>query len=114
MICICYFGSSHSPLIFFWNSIFIVVGEAAANQVAYLISVGAVGRAKKLCKGVIYMAVTQAVIITSIYYMSGQYLAILFTTDPTIQYLMNNTIVPIGFANIIMAFSQIVWSLVGK
>jgi len=62
---------------------------------------------------VIYMAVTQAVIITSIYYMSGQYLAILFTTDPTIQYLMNNTIVPIGFANIIMAFSQIVWSLVG-
>ena len=89
------------------------IGEAAANQVAYLLSVGATSQAKNLCYGVIYMAVTEALLVTSALYMSGQYLAVLFTTDPTIQHLMNNTIVMIGFGNVIMTFSQIVWSLVG-
>ena len=89
------------------------IGEAAANQVAYLLSRGQIDRAKKLCYGAIYMAVTQAVLVTSALYMSGQYLAVLFTTNPAIQHIMNNTIVLIGFANVIMVFSQITWSLVG-
>jgi len=89
------------------------IGEASANQLAYLLSLGATSQAKNLCYGVIYMAVTEALLVTSALYMSGQYLAVLFTTDPTIQHLMNNTIVMIGFANVIMTFSQIVWSLVG-
>merc|ERR1712224_587346 len=71
------------------------------------------GSAKKLCYGAILMAVTQAVLVTSVLFISGQYLAVLFTTDPTIQHLMNNTIVLIGFANTIMSFSQITWSLIG-
>lgn len=89
------------------------IGEAAANQVTYLLSVGQVDRAKKLCYGSMFMAVTQAVLVTSVIYMSGQYLAVLFTTDPAIQHMMNNCIVLIGAANVIMAFSQITWSLLG-
>jgi len=89
------------------------IGEAAANQVTYLLSTGQINSAKKLCYGAMLMAVTQAVLVTCALYMSGQYLAVLFTTDPTIQHLINNTIVLIGFANIIMSFSQITWSLIG-
>jgi hypothetical protein len=89
------------------------MGEAAANQITYLLSAGRIDCAKKLCYGVIFMAVTQAVLVTSALYMSGQYLAVLFTTDPAIEHMLNNTIVLIGFANIIMAFSQITWSLIG-
>lgn len=89
------------------------IGEAAANQITYLLSAGQIDCAKKLCYGVIFMAITQALLITSTLYMSGQYLAVLFTTDPAIQHIMNNTIVLIGFANVIMAFSQITWSLIG-
>lgn len=89
------------------------IGEAAANQVAFLLSVGLIERAKNLSMGVIYLAVMQALLVTSALYMSGQYLAILFTTDPTIQNLFNNTIAWIGFANVLMAFAQIAWSLVG-
>jgi len=89
------------------------IGEAAANQVAYLLSVGQIDSAKRLCYGAILIAVTQAVLVTSALFMSGQYLAVLFTTDPAIQHIMNDTIVLMGFANVIMAFSQITWSLVG-
>jgi hypothetical protein len=89
------------------------IGEAAANQVAFLLSVGLVERAKKLSHSVVYMAVVQAFLITSALYITGQYLAVLFTADPTIQHLMNNTIAMIGFANIIMSSAQITWSLVG-
>ena len=89
------------------------IGEATANQITYLLSVRRIECAKKLCYGAIFMAVTQAVLVTATLYMSGQYLAVLFTTNPTIQHLMNNSIVFIGLANVIMAFSQITWSLLG-
>jgi len=39
---------------------------------------------------------------------------VLFSTDPTIQHLFNNTIAMIGAANFTMAFSQITWSLIGS
>ena len=89
------------------------IGEAAANQVAFLLSIGLPRRASNLSNGSIYMAVIQALLITSALYMSGQYLSVLFSSDPTIQHLMNNAIVMIGFANVIMSFAQITWSLVG-
>lgn len=89
------------------------IGEAAANQVTYLLSVGRVDCAKKLSYSAIYMAVTQSVLVTSTIYMSGQYLAVLFSCNPAIQHMMNNSIILIGLANVIMAFSQIAWSLIG-
>jgi Na+-driven multidrug efflux pump len=90
------------------------IGEAAANQVAFLLSTGVVvDRARMLSNGVMYLAVMQAGMITSILYMLGQYLAILFTSDPTLQHLINNTIVMIGLANIVMTLAQITWSLIG-
>ena len=89
------------------------IGEATANQVVYLLSAGQIDHAKKLCHGAVFMAITQAVLVTSALFMSGQYLAVLFTTNPAIQHIMNDSIVLIGFANIIMAFSQITWSLIG-
>jgi hypothetical protein len=46
-------------------------------------------------------------------YMAGKYLAVLFSTDPTIQHMTNNSIALLGLANVTMAFSQVSWSLIG-
>merc|ERR1712003_489102 len=97
----------------FFESLTEGIGEAAANKVVFLLSAGQIDHAKKLCYSTIFMAVTQAVLVTSALYMSGQYLAVLFTSDPAIQHIMNDNIVFIGFANVIMAFSRITWSLIG-
>ncbi|KAL3907479.1 MAG: hypothetical protein SGILL_008858, partial [Bacillariaceae sp.] len=87
------------------------IGEAAANQVAFLLSVGLIDRAKQLSYGAMYMAVVQSLVVTAVLYMFGQYLAVVFTSDPAIQNLMNNTISMLGLANIMMSFAQIAWSL---
>jgi len=97
----------------FFEAVTEGIGEAAANQIVFLLSAGKMDHAKKLCHGAVFMAVTQAVLVTSVLYMSGQYLAVVFTTNPAIQHIMNDNIVLIGSANIIMAFSQITWSLIG-
>eukprot|EP00536_Pseudo-nitzschia_multiseries_P001150 jgi/Psemu1/282821/fgenesh1_pg.14_\ len=89
-------------------------GEAAANKVYYLLSAGCVDRAKNLSYGVIYMSVVQSVLITSILYMSGQYLTVLLVADTHIRRIVNDTLVMFGIANIIMAYSRIAWSLVGS
>lgn len=89
------------------------IGEAAANQVAFLLSVGQPQMAKELSYSAVYISCIQSLIVTSALLMSGQYLAVLFTTDPTIQHLVNNAFAMLSVANIAMAFSQINWSLVG-
>lgn len=89
------------------------IGEAAATQVAFLLAAAQPERAKRLSHAVIYLAVVQSFLVTSGLYMSGKYLAVLFSTDPTIQHMTNNSIALIGLANITMAFSQVSWSLIG-
>jgi Na+-driven multidrug efflux pump len=90
------------------------IGEAAANQVAFLLSLGHAEVAKDLSYSAVYWACIQSLLVTSGLLMSGQYLAVLFSTDPTIQHLFNNTIAMISAANVAMTFSQINWSLVGS
>ena len=89
------------------------IGEAAAIQVAYLLAAIQPERARKLANTVIYLAVVQAVLVTSILYMIGRYLAVVLTTDPVLQHLMNDTIALLGLANVTMAFCQVSWSLIG-
>mmetsp|Transcript_28198 Transcript_28198/g.68586 ORF Transcript_28198/g.68586 Transcript_28198/m.68586 type:complete len:1125 (-) Transcript_28198:3331-6705(-) len=90
------------------------IGESAANQAAFLLSLGHAQLAKDLSFSALYWACFQSLLVTSALLMSGQYLAVLFSTDPTIQHLFNNTIAMIGAANFTMAFSQITWSLIGS
>merc|ERR1712070_351565 len=63
--------------------------------------------------GVILLAIVQSILITSGLCMFGQYLAALFSTDPTIQHMTNEAMLLIALANISMCCSQISWSLVG-
>ena len=93
--------------------VFRGIGEAGGIQLVFLLAAGQPERAKKLSHTVIYIAVVQALLITSVLYMSGKYLAVLFSTDPTIQHMMNDSIALLGPANIAMAFSQVSWSLIG-
>lgn len=89
------------------------IGEAAAIQVTFLLAAAQPERARKLANSAIYLAVVQAMVVTSGLYMGGRYLAVLFSSDYTIQHLLNNTIALIGLANVTMSFSQISWSLIG-
>jgi Na+-driven multidrug efflux pump len=89
------------------------IGEAAAIQVAFLLAAFQPERARKLANTVIYLAVIQSLLVTSALYMSGKYLAVLFSSDPTIQHITNNSFALIGLANVTMAFAQVSWSLIG-
>lgn len=89
------------------------IGEAAATQVAFLLAAWQPDRARKLANTVMYLAVIQSLVVTSALYMGGQYLAVLLTTDPVLQHLINNSIALMGLANVTMAFAQVSWSLIG-
>ena len=89
------------------------IGEAASVRVAYFLAIAKPLLAKTLSYKVIYFAVIEALLLTSIWFVTGKYLVILLTNDPTLQHLINNVVAVIGLANVTMAFSQILWSLTG-
>merc|ERR1712232_1056497 len=89
------------------------LGEAASSHLAFLLAAAQPNRARKLCNSVILLAIVQSILITSGLCMFGQYLAALFSTDPTIQHMTNEAMLLIALANISMCCSQISWSLVG-
>lgn len=89
------------------------IGEAAATQVAFLLAAAQPERAKKLSYSVLYIGLSQSLLITAALFMSGRHLAILLTADNTMQHMMNNAISLLGFANLAMSFSQVGWSLIG-
>jgi Na+-driven multidrug efflux pump len=89
------------------------IGEAAATQVAFLLAAWQPDRARKLANTVMYLSVIQSLVVTSGLYMGGKYIAVLLTTDPTLQHLINDSIALIGLANVTMAFAQVSWSLIG-
>jgi Na+-driven multidrug efflux pump len=89
------------------------VGEAASIQVAFLLAAAQPLRAQRMANSVIYFAIIQSILITSGLFMAGRYLAVLFSSDPTIQHMTNEAISLIGLANICMGCSQISWTLIG-
>ena len=90
------------------------IGEASAIQIAFLLAAAQPERAKKLSYTVIYLAVIQALMVTSGLYMAGRYLTVLISPDPTIQHLTNESLALIGLANVTMAFSRVSWSIIGS
>jgi multidrug resistance protein, MATE family len=89
------------------------VGEAAAIQVTLLLAASHPERARRLANTFMYLATIQSLIVTSLLYMFGKHLAIIMTSDPTLQHFVNNSIGLLGLANVTMAFSQVGWSLIG-
>lgn len=89
------------------------LGEASASQIAVKLAASQPQQARKFSNSVIYLAVVQALFVTSGLYMAGRYLAVIFSKDPTIQHMTNNAFAVLGLANVMMTFSQICWSLIG-
>eukprot|EP00526_Cylindrotheca_closterium_P004694 CAMPEP_0113619750 /NCGR_PEP_ID=MMETSP0017_2-20120614/10041_1 /TAXON_ID=2856 /ORGANISM="Cylindrotheca closterium" /LENGTH=777 /DNA_ID=CAMNT_0000529355 /DNA_START=205 /DNA_END=2538 /DNA_ORIENTATION=- /assembly_acc=CAM_ASM_000147 len=89
------------------------IGEAAAIQVAFLLAAAQPERARKLSFSILYLGLVQSLLITSALFMSGRHLAMLLTTDNTMQHMVNDAITLLGFANVAMSFSQVGWSLIG-
>lgn len=89
------------------------IGEAAAIQVAFLLVASQPERARRLANTVMYLAIIQSLIVTSLLFMLGKYLSVILTLDSTLQHFINNSISLLGLANVTMAFSQVGWSLIG-
>ncbi|CAJ1946124.1 unnamed protein product [Cylindrotheca closterium] len=89
------------------------IGEAAATQVAFLLAAAQPKRARKLSFSILYLGLVQSLLITSGLFMSGRRLAMLLTTDNTMQHMVNDAMTLLGFANVAMSFSQVGWSLIG-
>ena len=89
------------------------MGEAAAIRVAYLLAVGRPEQAKLLSYKVVYLSVVQSLLVTAVLLVLGKYLAVLLTSDPTLQHMTNKVMALLGLANSTMSFAQVSWSLVG-
>uniref|UniRef100_A0A7S4HIJ4 Protein DETOXIFICATION n=1 Tax=Odontella aurita TaxID=265563 RepID=A0A7S4HIJ4_9STRA len=89
------------------------ISEAAAVRTAYHLGKGNHIMARvSSYKSMIVSSLT-AVFITSIMFMCGQNLPTWFTSDPTLQHMLNDLIPLVGFGNITMTVGMTCWSLVG-
>jgi Na+-driven multidrug efflux pump len=89
------------------------IGEAAAIRVAYLLAIGHPDQARILSNKVMYFSGIQALLVSSALLFGGKCLTVLFSSDPTIQYMMNSAMALIAMGNATMCFAQISWSLIG-
>jgi len=89
------------------------LGSAAGVRVAYHLGKGNATMAKKSAYKSLLLSVLAACFITSILFMCGRNLSTWFTTDATLQHMLNDCIPLIGLGNLTMTFGMVSWSLVG-
>lgn len=89
------------------------LGEAAAIRVAYHLGKGNPIMARVSSYKSMLLSTLLSVFITSVFFMCGQNLPTWFTSDPTLQHMLNDLIPLVGFGNITMTAGMVCWSLVG-
>lgn len=89
------------------------IGEAAAVRVAYHLGTGNPNKAMLSSYKSCFVAVVQALLVTSVLFMIGKNLATWLTTDVTLQNMVNDVIPLVGLGNIVMSYALICWNLVG-
>lgn len=89
------------------------VGEAAAIRVGYHLGTGNAAKAKLSSYKSCFVALVQALLVTSTLFMSGKQLSTWLTTDVTLQNMVHNSIPLVGLGNIVMNFAFICWNLIG-
>jgi len=89
------------------------LGEAAAVRVAYHLGKGNPNMARISAYKSMLLSFITALFFTSIFFMCGQNLPTWFTTDATLQHMLNDLIPLIGFGNVAMTVGMVCWSLVG-
>ena len=89
------------------------LGDAGEVRVGLHLGKGNPDLAKQAAYKCIYMSIVYALIITSIFFMVGDYLPAFLTTDETLILLMKQMIPYIGIGNITMTFGLASWSLIG-
>lgn len=89
------------------------LGEAAAIRVAYHLGKGNPIMARVSSYKSMLLSTLLATFITSIFFMCGQNLPTWFSSDPTLQHMLNDLIPLVGFGNITMTVGMVCWSLLG-
>jgi Na+-driven multidrug efflux pump len=89
------------------------IGDAAAIRVSFLLAECQPEQAKILSNKVAFLALVEALVVTSIFLMAGPNITVSLTTDSTLENLLNDLVGMTGLANVAMAFAQVYWSLVG-
>lgn len=90
------------------------VGEAAAIRVAFHLGTGNPSKARMTSYKSWFIAIVQALLVTSTLFMIGKNLATWLTTDVTLQNILHSLIPLVGLGNIVMNFAMICWNLVGS
>jgi Na+-driven multidrug efflux pump len=89
------------------------LGEAASVRVSFHLAEGFPAEAKLLASKVAFLALVEALALTSIFLITGPIFSESLTTDTVLQDMLNGLMGLTALANIPMAMAQIYWSLVG-
>jgi len=89
------------------------IGEAAAVRVAFHLGTGNPNKARLSSYKSCFLAVVQALLVTSTLFMVGKNLATWLTSDVTLQNMFNDVVPLVGLGNIVMNYAMICWNLVG-
>jgi MatE len=89
------------------------IGEAALVRVSFYLGEGMPIDARRLSRKILCIASILVLIVTSSFLMLGPRLAVLLTTDSTLQHLLNNLVGMAGLANVSVTAAQVYWSLAG-
>jgi Na+-driven multidrug efflux pump len=89
------------------------LGDAASIRISFFLEEGLPAQAKNLSNKVFFLALVEALAVTSIFLMAGPNIAVSLTTDSTLENIFNDLVGITGLANVAMTFAQVYWSLVG-
>ncbi len=87
--------------------------DAGSIRLGMHLGSGNIEKAKLCTWKCLFLSTCLAVLETSLLFMCGEDTAKWFTSDKTLQDIMKKMIPMVGFANILMVFGMISWSLVG-
>jgi len=89
------------------------LSESGAIRLAYHLGKGNVEGAKASAWKSLFLSTVLAIFISSVLFLCGSSLPRWFTSDETLQNMLNPIIPLIGIGNILMIFGMVSWSLVG-
>lgn len=90
------------------------LGEAASVLVSFYLTQDLPMEAERVANKVAFFATILVLVVTSIFLMAGPNIAVILSTDSTIQHLFTQMVGLTGLANVAMTLAHVHWSLAGE
>ncbi len=87
--------------------------EAGSMRLALHLGKGNIKSSRRSSWKSLFLTTILAIVITTVLFICGEFVAGWFTEDETLQGMINSMLPLVGFGNIFMAFGSVSWALIG-